>query len=637
MRGTAPLEPTDGGFDLEEARRMQEQRRKAAELAAVEVAAAAAAVSEARERLRLQEQRRRSSPAGKQLLEAATGAEDALKLARALLPELEPEPEPEPLRQPTEQLDLCQPHELPLHERWKDQPREQLLEPMPRICQFGDCGRGISLLGEPGVPKRSAKCKCGPSCVVSQQSSVDHVLAWTVGICAEAIRPVISIGAVPDNFVMDLNRDPTEPHWIVSSVAGAAPGTHLIQVNAGDRFAVVADLHRSRLTIHQQSKPAGLAPSSTEWKTVLDTFTLRGAVRLCVCLYGDVEVELLKMRWSGTGDALQRRYEAALAALEPALGAADPTVLSTQHNLANIYMNLARTETAELGVPPPLLVKAERMMGLALAGRRIVLGEEHMHTRKSAHCLQRIQRRSWAAQLEAIYSVYNPRKVRDIETLLDEYAGREVQLLQAVKQKYGVRTAAELRLQEEAAKKAAGDKEISVLADRFLGEISRRNKAAAAANQKKETLAFERAAEEAALLATERLEKLALRRRQKALREEVEAGRPSIEERKQARTALVAASALITQHPSDQVQLNSPDRQQGQRHQGFRGFAGFTQVPPPPVPNNGAISQQGSSFFPQLQPVVTSEQAAAVAHMREWALEVERHAPRVHGSRTMYM
>eukprot|EP01044_Picomonas_judraskeda_P024989 COSAG03_NODE_7084_length_964_cov_3.912139_1_plen_67_part_10 len=67
MRGTAPLDPTDGRYELEEARRMQEQRRNAAQLAAAEVAAAAAAVSDARERLRLQEQRRCSSPAGKEL------------------------------------------------------------------------------------------------------------------------------------------------------------------------------------------------------------------------------------------------------------------------------------------------------------------------------------------------------------------------------------------------------------------------------------------------------------------------------------------------------------------------------------------------------------------------------------------
>eukprot|EP01043_Picozoa_sp_COSAG02_P014147 COSAG02_NODE_578_length_20075_cov_93.607930_4_plen_639_part_00 len=602
-----------------------------------------------------------SSPAWKGLLDATSAAEDALKLARVLLPELEPDPDPEPEPEPEsepepepelstqtmEQHDDCsglRVEELLAHRNRKGDTREPILEPMPRMCKFGDCGRGVTLIGDPGKPKLSAQCECGPSCIISMQSSVDHVLAWTLRICGDTQHPAVSIGAVPDEFRLDLDRAPTDPRWIVTSAAGAAPGTHLIQVKPGDSFAVVADMTRSRLTIHQQSAQVGNVQNHVEqrptgWKCVLDTSTLRGSIRLCVCLYGVAVVELLKMRWSGTGDALQRRYEAALATLEPALGPADPTVLSTQHNLASIYMNLGWHEPVEPGARPPLLSKAERLMGLAFVGRSVVLGEDHLHTRKSSQSLRQIQHRSWTVQLEAIYSVYNPRKLCDIHALLKQHAGREAQLLQVVKRKYRVRTAVDRRSQEAAAKKAATEEETAVIADRFLSEISQREEAAAAANQKRaeEIVAFERAAEAAALAASQRLQKLAMRRKQKALRKEVEAGRPPVEERKQARAALAAASTLLSPQRIDQEQFNTPERQQQEQS--------FLQMPPPHIADGSAgvgdltlaNNQHHSSVFPPIKPALTCEQDRSILHMKEWALKVEKFAPRVHGSRTMYM
>jgi hypothetical protein len=287
-------------------------------------------------------------------------------------------------------------------------------------------------------------------------------------------------------------------------------------------------------------------------------------------------------------------------------------------------MNLGWHEPAEPGLPPPMLSQAERLMGLAFVGRSIVLGEENSHTRKSAQGLRQIQHRSWTAQLEAIYSVYNPRKLRDIQALLEQHAGQEVQLLQVVKRKYRVRTTADRRYQEAATKTAATEKEAAVIADRFLSEISQREEAAAEAKQKRaqEILAFERAAEAAAVVASERLEKLAMRRKQKALRKEVEAGRPPVKERKQARTALAAATEFR--------------QQQGQS---------FAKMPPSHTADGAAgvdslalANNQGpASLFPPLKPALTPKQDAAVEHMREWALKVEKCAPRVHGSRTMYM
>ena len=83
------------------------------------------------------------------------------------------------------------------------------------------------------------------------------------------------------------------------------------------------------------------------------------------------------------------------------------------------------------------------------------------------------------ARPRLIIASHNPGKIRDIQSLLAQYAGKETQLLQEVKQKYRVRTAAERRSQEAAARKIVRDKETAVLADRFLSEVSQREQAAA--------------------------------------------------------------------------------------------------------------------------------------------------------------
>lgn len=96
------------------------------------------------------------------------------------------------------------------------------------------------------------------------------------------------------------------------------------------------------------------------WQCVLDTPSLHGSIRLCVCLYGDGDIELLKMKFTKAESIQEQyllrgtythnsipifhnlilglnyvriprsRYEKALAVLHPALGVADLTVLSTQ-------------------------------------------------------------------------------------------------------------------------------------------------------------------------------------------------------------------------------------------------------------------------------------------------------------------
>jgi hypothetical protein len=132
------------------------------------------------------------------------------------------------------------------------------------------------------------------------------------------------------------------------------------------------------------------------------------------------------------------------------------------------------------------------------------------------------------------------------------------------------------------------------------------------------------------------LEKLAMRRKQKALRKEVEAGRPPVEERKQARKALAVAASLLSPHRGDQDQFITSERQQQE--------PSLLQMPPPHVADGSATvgdltltNQRRSALFPAIKPALTPEQDRCILHMKEWALKVEKIAPRVHGSRTMYM
>jgi hypothetical protein len=627
-----------------------------------------------------------ASQAGKGLADAERAANEVLEMAqqrvaqemRRLAP---PEPEPEPeLRQQAaagqaqaaEEAAFRRQEELHIaREKERAGALLKSLELAPRMCQFGQCGNGIRYQEPPSEVRRSAQCEHGPSCLVSMQMAVDTMLAWTVRVCGVDKHPRIIIGAVPNEFLSDLDRAPTDPRWVVSSAAGAASDTKMIRVKPGDRFAVVADLKTFRLTVHQQhtllpEQPARSGQTQEQpqqqpaWECVLDTTTLQGAVRLCVCLFADAEVELLKMRWSGAADNLQQRYEKALALLEPALGPADPTVLSTQHNLATIHLARAEATAPALappGEPHPTFRTAEQLMGLALSGRTVVLGAEHPHTRKSAACLALIQRRSWAAQLEAIYSVHNPRKIRDIEALLDQHVGSEPALLRLVRQKYQIATVAEKEAVARAEVEQQEQQETEVLADRFLGAISDREDAARASKKKEaeELLAFERAAEEAAVAAKERLEQRMLRGKERALRKEVEAGRPPVEQRKQARDALAAAAALLGGDgspggvlPPVGSQFSSPDRVGGAcagampsmdtsplQPQGQKLF--LSPPPPPPLLLPAGSPQQALGAGGVGTVPVSVEQAAAVEQMRAWALEVERNAPRVHGSRTMYM
>lgn len=261
-------------------------------------------------------------------------------------------------------------------------------EPVRRImCSLGSSGSQLALSDggrEGDHTKRVVTCRTGPSSVVSLQTAHEGVLAWTLRVGGTS--PYLIVGACPSAFSENCDRVPTEPGWLCNSAAGQDPAMTTVQVSPGDLFAVVADMgsvadtSAGRLTIHQAKGSKAL------WNCILDTRTLVGSVRLCACLFGGGEVELLNMRWQGKPSAMVSRYEQTCAALTNELGPQDPSTLSSQHILAEIYAAVGRTE------------HAAQTMHLALAGREIVLGESHEHTQKSAERLQAFERQREQAE-----------------------------------------------------------------------------------------------------------------------------------------------------------------------------------------------------------------------------------------------
>jgi hypothetical protein len=255
--------------------------------------------------------------------------------------------------------------------------------PLRRImCQFGSMGDHLDLTdgGRQGDrTKRVVVCRSGPSTAVSLQHAYEGLLAWTLRVGGTS--PYLMLGACPAGFSEDCNRVPTELGWLCNSAGGQEPGMARVRVMPGDLFAVVADLGLptdltpGRLTIHQAA-----GGSNGQWQCVLDTRTLQGSVRLCACLFGGGEVELLNMRWQGTPAALVSRYEQSSTALVEGLGPQDPSTLSSQHILAQAYAAVGKTQNAE------------EAMQLALAGREVVLGATHEHTQKSKERLRQIKR-----------------------------------------------------------------------------------------------------------------------------------------------------------------------------------------------------------------------------------------------------
>ena len=438
----------------------------------------------------------------------------------------------------------------------------------PRICKFGPHGAAIEVDDDCRVASCTAK---GPCTVLSMQSAVDSTLAWTLQVRGSTN---ITVGAVSMDFDA-LDGVPDEPAWLVTSAAGQRAAT-AVACEAGDRFTVVADLREARLTVHHAAG-GGKAPL----RCVLDTDTLRGPLRLCATLFAGATLELRKMRVVEPV-SLQEEYEAALQALEPALGPEDPTTLSAQHNLGQICFARAQ-ECLRAGAgreAEALFAEATQMMGLAHAGRSVVLGEAHPHTRKSALALASIRHAGCMAQLVPIYTAHSPAKLRGLEELVSEWEGEEEALLRQVRAKYGVvteqerRAAAEQEAQAQRAERAAEQaSSTAALVDRFLADMEARDMEA---RGERRLTAEEQAAE------AERRAVEDKRRRRAKERKQAESGRPPVESRVAARKALAQSVA----------------------------------------------AGQGAGGGGDLD---------AVEQMRQWALEVEQSAPRVHGSRTMYM
>ena len=144
--------------------------------------------------------------------------------------------------------------------------------------------------------------------------------------------------------------------------------------------------------------------------------------------------------------------------------------------------------------------------------------------------------------------MHNPKKLRDLEGLLDQHAGSEWHLLQMVKEKYVVLSRVEKQAEAEAVAEQESKRQAEVLMDRFLGEIEARDVAEVAAVKRAEEAAAAAAdaAEQAAVAEQVRLVSRGERKKERALRKEVDKNRPAVEQRKAARDALSAAAAALS-------------------------------------------------------------------------------------------
>ena len=237
----------------------------------------------------------------------------------------------------------------------------------------------------------------GPSSAVSRQAVASGVLSWTLRVSGE---PRIILGAAPAEFgsgaTAGLACAPPVPGWAVGhGVSDASGKGEMTRVTCkeGDRFAVAADLTNGRLTIHQAPEHG---TGSGRWRKVLDTPTLTGAVRLCVCCFGGpATVELLdlrdQIRWQM--ETIYREHNARK------LTDVDALLNEWQGEEAALLANIQDKYQADAG-------------------------ERARHAGEVRH------------QLVAIYSEHNPAKLGDVDGLVAEWAGQEELLLAKVQAKY---------------------------------------------------------------------------------------------------------------------------------------------------------------------------------------------------------
>lgn len=195
-------------------------------------------------------------------------------------------------------------------ERWLDTDRDDSALERELVAR-GHEGVGVSGT----VVAATASCSIGPSLVLSKQSTAVGLLAWSIRVAGS--NSLICIGAAPTDCKALDSTPPDGAAWCVTAASGMTSPLGGIQCSCGDRFRVVADLDHGALTVMRLDSKA---TSDDKWQLVAACdHKLSGEVRLCLCLWGGAEVELLQDHEQGFRQLLvtaqKRHHQKQLEAL----------------------------------------------------------------------------------------------------------------------------------------------------------------------------------------------------------------------------------------------------------------------------------------------------------------------------------
>ncbi len=196
-------------------------------------------------------------------------------------------------------------------ERWLDADRGDSALQQELVARGHE---GVDASG-PVVAAR-ASCAVGPCLVLSKQSAAAGLLAWSIR--STGPNSLICIGAAPADC-KDLDSTPPDgAAWCVTAASGMTSPLGGIQCSRGDRFRVVADLDYGAVTVMRlENTDRG----DDKWQLVATCDgKLSGDVRLCLCLWGGAEVELLQDHEQGfrqlLATAQKRHHHQQLEALK---------------------------------------------------------------------------------------------------------------------------------------------------------------------------------------------------------------------------------------------------------------------------------------------------------------------------------
>ena len=181
-------------------------------------------------------------------------------------------------------------------ERWLDSRQDDRALEREIVA---DGHQDVGALG-PVVAAR-ASCGVGPSLVLSKQSAAAGLLAWSIR--STGSNSLICIGAAPADCKKLDSTPPDGAAWCITAASGMTSPLGSVQCRSGDRFRVVADLDHGALAVMRQASKqfrddevrGDRAPGGDKWQVVaMCDDKLSGKIRLCLCLWGGAEVELLQ-------------------------------------------------------------------------------------------------------------------------------------------------------------------------------------------------------------------------------------------------------------------------------------------------------------------------------------------------------